>query len=238
MTLPSPIHAIVFDMDGTLHDTEAVYIAAMKHAVEAVGFSMSEAFAHSLIGIPGLEGDVMIREHMGDAFPFDEFDRRYRNRVQSVLEEAVPLKAGAPVLLAALARRDLKLAIATSARRESAEAHLRRSGLLDHIPVLVTRSDVARGKPFPDVFLRAAELLGVPPAACLAVEDSFNGVRAAHAAGMMTVMVPDLVQPTDEIRALCVRVVLGLDDVGALIAEHAADQASRLAMNTLSGSGS
>jgi HAD superfamily hydrolase (TIGR01509 family) len=221
MTLPSPIHAIIFDMDGTLHDTESVYIAAMRHAVQAVGFSMSDAFAHALIGIPGQEGGAMIRAHMGDAFPFEEFDRHYRQRVQSALEQAVPVKAGARELLAALSGRGVKLAIATSARRESAEAHLRRSGLLDHVPVLVTRSDVPRGKPFPDVYLRAAELLGVPPASCLAVEDSFNGVRAAHAAGMMTVMVPDLVQPTDEIRALCARIVLGLDDVHAIIAEHA-----------------
>ena len=221
MTLPFPIHAIVFDMDGTLHDTEAVYVDAMRHAVEAVGFSMSDAFAHSLIGIPGLESNAIIREHLGAAFPFENYNRRYEQRVRLVLEEAVPVKAGAAALLAALTERGLKLAVATSARREPAERNLRRSALLDHVPVLVTRDDVARGKPYPDVFLRAAELLGVAPASCLAVEDLFNGVRAAHAAGMMTVMVPDLVQPTDEIRALCVRIVLGLDDVHAIIAEHA-----------------
>ena len=207
-------------MDGTLHDTEVVYVVAMRHAVEAVGFAMSDAFAHSLIGIPGFESNAMIREHMGAAFPFEDYNRCYEERVRSVLEEAVPVKAGAAALLAALAQRGLKLAVATSARREPAERNLRRSALLDHNPVLVIRDDVARGNPYPDLFIRAAELLGVVPASCLTVEDSFNGVRAANAAGMMTVMVPDLVQPTDEIRALCVRVVLGLDDVHAIIAEQ------------------
>jgi beta-phosphoglucomutase-like phosphatase (HAD superfamily) len=81
---------------------------------------------------------------------------------------------------------------------------------------------VAHGKPFPDVFLRAAELLDVLPAECLAVEDSMNGVRAAHAAGMMPVMVPDMLQPTREIAALCVRVVADLHEVRAIIVLNAA----------------
>ena len=221
MTFPVPIRALVFDMDGTLHDTEAVYLDALKHAVQAVGFSISDTFAHSLIGIPGLEGDAMIRDHLGSSFPFERFDRHYEDRVRSVLDEAIPVKAGAAELLEALSALGLKLAVATSARRESAERHLRRSTLLEHIPVLVTRDDVERGKPYPDVFVRAAEFLGVPTASCLAVEDSFNGVRAAHAAGMMTVMVPDLVQPTDEIRAMCMRVAFDLPEVHALILEHA-----------------
>jgi len=84
-----------------------------------------------------------------------------------------------------------------------------------------TRDDVARGKPHPDVFLRAAELLGVPAQECLAVEDSFNGIRAAHAAGMMPVMVPDLVTPTPEIRTLCVCIARDLHEVRMLVAEHA-----------------
>jgi beta-phosphoglucomutase-like phosphatase (HAD superfamily) len=93
--------------------------------------------------------------------------------------------------------------------------------LRDRLQVIVTRDDVARGKPFPDLFLRAAEVLDVSPGECLAVEDSLNGIRAAHAAGMMPVMVPDLLQPTEEIRAMCVRVVADLHEVRSIVARNA-----------------
>ncbi len=114
----------------------------------------------------------------------------------------------------------MKVAVATSATRRSADRNLGRSGLLRYFPVVVTRDDVARGKPHPDLFLRAAELLDVPPEECLAVEDLFNGIRAAHGAGMMPVLVPDLLSPTEEIRALCVRIAPDLHGLRALLAEY------------------
>jgi beta-phosphoglucomutase-like phosphatase (HAD superfamily) len=85
------------------------------------------------------------------------------------------------------------------------------------LPVVVTRDDVVRGKPHPDLFLKAAWAIGIPPERCLAVEDSFNGIRAAHAAGMMPVMVPDLLAPTPDIRALCVEIVADLHAVRQLL---------------------
>jgi HAD superfamily hydrolase (TIGR01509 family) len=222
MTLPQPLGAVILDMDGTLHDTEGVYHRALKEAVAAVGFAVTDAFCHSLIGIPGLESDVMLMAHLGPDFPFAEFDRRYEDIRNSALGTVVPLKAGALELLDALALCALKVAVATSASRRAAELHLGLSGLRARLPVVVTRNDVARGKPHPDAYLRAAELLGVPPEQCLAVEDSFNGIRAAHAAGMMPVMVPDMLAPTHEIRAMCVRVAGDLHEVRLLVAEHIA----------------
>jgi beta-phosphoglucomutase-like phosphatase (HAD superfamily) len=118
----------------------------------------------------------------------------------------------------ALVRGGIKTAVATSASRHAADLHLGRSGLRDRLQVIVTRDDVARGKPFPDLFLRAAEVLDVSPGECLAVEDSLNGIRAA---GMMPVMVPDLLQPTEEIRAMCVRVVADLHEVRSIVARNA-----------------
>jgi HAD superfamily hydrolase (TIGR01509 family) len=222
MTLPQPLGAVILDMDGTLHDTECVYHRALKEAVEAVGFAVTDAFCHSLIGIPGLESDATLMAHLGPDFPFAEFDRRYEDIRNSALGTVVPLKAGALELLDALALCALKVAVATSASRRAAELHLGLSGLRARLPVVVTRNDVARGKPHPDAYLRAAELLGVPPEQCLAVEDSFNGIRAAHAAGMMPVMVPDMLAPTHEIRAMCVRVAGDLHEVRLLVAEHIA----------------
>lgn len=227
MSLPCRPRAVIFDMDGTLHDTEAVYHAALKQAVQAVGFAVSDAFCHSLIGIPGPESDAMLRDHLGPGFPFTEYDQAYDAYCERALAEGVPLKSGVGELLDALGQAGLKSAIATSASRPWAERHLTRSGLRPRLPVLVTRTDVARGKPYPDVFLRAAELLDLAPEECLAVEDSFNGIRAAHAAGMMPVMVPDLLVPTDEIRALCIHVAGDLLGVRALITAAYAREPSR-----------
>lgn len=216
--LPRHLSAVVFDMDGTLHDTEAIYHASLKQAVEAVGFAVTDAFCHSLIGIPGRECDVMLCAHLGPAFPYDTYNRLYGEYIQRALDASVPVKSGARELLEALSGRGVKLAVATSATRRSAERNLGRSGLLAYFPVVVTRDDVARGKPHPDLFLRAAALLDVPPEECLAVEDSFNGIRAAHGAGMMPVLVPDLLSPTEEIRALCVRIARDLHELSALVA--------------------
>lgn len=227
MTLPRRVSAVILDMDGTLHDTEGVYHAALKRAVQAVGFAVTDAFCHSLIGIPGAESEAMLRGHLGPDFPFAECDRLYAQHRDRALLVSVPLKPGAVELLEALGRHGLQVAVATSASRRAAELHLGRSGLRARLPVVVTRDDVARGKPYPDPFLRAAELLGVPPDECLAVEDSLNGIRAAHAAGMMPVMVPDLLTPTEEIRVMCVHIAVDLHEVGELLARHLTDRARR-----------
>ncbi len=217
MRIPDRISAVILDMDGILHDTEAVYHAALKHAVETVGFEVGDAFCHSLIGIPGPESDEMLRMHLGSDFPYATYKVVYERFRDRALESSVPLKPGAAELIELLNRRGLKAAIATSASRRSAENHLSRSGLRRHFPIVVTRDDVARGKPHPDLFLRAAELLHTDPCSCLAVEDSLNGIRAAHAAGMIPIMVPDLLEPTDELRTVCFRVALDLHEVCAVL---------------------
>lgn len=227
MPFPARISAVVFDMDGTLHDTESVYHAALKDAVAAVGFAVTDAFCHSLIGIPGPENDAMLRAHLGPGFPYAEFYRRYEEHRAQRLDAVFPLKPGVPEVLAMLRAHDIAVAVATSASRHAAERDLRRSGLRDEFAVVVTRDDVARGKPYPDVFLRAAALLRVPPQECLAVEDSFNGIRAAHAAGMMPVMVPDLLSPNEEMRMRCAHIAMDLHDLRGLIADHLATWLTR-----------
>ncbi len=220
MEVTRQISAVIFDMDGTLHDTEVVFHNATKAGVAAVGFSVSDAFCHSLLGLPGADGDTMLREHLGPSFPYPEYMIHYRAQVSRILASAIPLKPGAIEIVKSLISRGVKVAVATSADRSRAQHQLRLSGLDAHIPIIVTRDDVERAKPHPDLFLRAAAVLSVPIEQCLAIEDSFNGVRSAYAAGAMPVMVPDLVSPTDEIRALCIHVARSLQDVDVWLVAH------------------
>ena len=218
MMLPRRAHAVIFDMDGTLHDTETIYDRAQRDAATALGYSVSDAFWHSLIGIPGIESDAMLRAHLGPDFPFDRFDRDYCARRDAMLADGVTWKPGVGDILDDLAARGVPVAVATSASRRTAEIHLARSGLRARFEIVVTRDDVARGKPHPDPFLLAAASLAIAPEHCLVIEDAFTGIRAAHAAGMMPVLVPDILVPTEEIRALCVAVLPDLHAVRALLA--------------------
>jgi beta-phosphoglucomutase-like phosphatase (HAD superfamily) len=114
-------------------------------------------------------------------------------------------------------RRELPRAIATSSSHRTIKLHLTAYDLTSRFDAIVGRGDYANGKPAPDPFLKAAERLGVEPLLCLALEDSYNGVRSASSAGMMTIMVPDLLEPTNEIRVHCTFVVRDLHEVRHLI---------------------
>ena len=194
-------------MDGLLIDTEAVYLTAYLAAAAHMKVELPLAFCHSLIGRPSPDCDRMIQEFFGPAFELNAFNDHADGHAARSLEAKVPVKPGAAELLAFLGERGLPLAVATSSSRRTAERHLGQAGLLGHFRALATRDDVLRGKPHPDLYLEAARRLGVPPGRCLALEDSNNGLTAAHAAGMISVMVPDIAPPTDEVRAKCAAVL-------------------------------
>jgi HAD superfamily hydrolase (TIGR01509 family) len=202
-----PVEAALFDMDGLLIDTEAVYIEAYKEAAGAIGVEMPMTLCHAMIGVPTTECEVLIQDHFGPDFRVDHFQVSFRSHAERILADHVPVKPGAPELLEFLAGRGLPLALATSSRPTTVERHLGRAGLLRHFTAVATRYDVERPKPHPDVYLEAARRLGVAPEHCLAFEDSSVGLTAAHAAGTIAIMVPDILQPSPEIRAKCVQVV-------------------------------
>jgi HAD superfamily hydrolase (TIGR01509 family) len=205
--LKKPVEAVLFDMDGLLLDTEAVYIVALQAAARTLGREMPVDFCHSMIGVPGPACNVMIQEFYGDGFQVDAFRQHYSGHARRLLETGIPLKPGVVELLDFLAGRGLPLAVATSAGRNTAEHHLGRAGLLDRFGAVATRDDVEHPKPHPGVYLEAARRLGVAPERCIAFEDSNVGLAAAHAAGAMAFMVPDLVPPSPEVLAKCLKVV-------------------------------
>ena len=218
--LRKPVEAALFDMDGLLIDTEVIYIEAMQAAARALGREMPIDFCHSMVGVPGHECNLMIEAYYGAGFSLAEYRQHFSVHLRRLLDAGIPVKPGVVEFLDFLASRGLPLAVATSAGRATAENHLGKAGLLDRFTALATRDDVERAKPHPDVYLEAARRLGVAPERCLAFEDSNIGLEAAHAAGAMAFMVPDLLQPLPETRARSLEIFPDLHAALKLLRQH------------------
>jgi len=217
MHLPRPIKAVVFDMDGLLVDTENVVFEAMKAAVGGLGLEMPFDLFKRLVGLPAGASDLIVIEHFGEDFDLTLWRSEVRRHFLDIAAAGVALKAGVVELLDALDAHTLPRAIATSSTRDAVEHSLGQHGLIERFDAIVSRELQTHHKPHPEPFLKAAQALAIDPADCLALEDSHNGVRAAAAAGMMTVMVPDLLDATEEMHALCVRIARDLHEVREMI---------------------
>lgn len=213
MKLPRKPRAVVFDLDGTLIDSEALVKEAHFAACAAMGVAMTDAQFLSLVGLHREANDLQLKGYYGENFPLEHFIGLTRAHVG---DRVAPLKTGAVELMDALDALALPFGLATSSRRPWVERHFAAHALGERFRAVVTRQDVVEGKPHPEPYLHASKLLGFDPRDVLALEDSYAGVTAAHAAGCMTVMAPDLLPPTDEMRAKAL-VVASLKDVRALL---------------------
>ena len=210
------ITAVVFDMDGLLLDSETLARAAFDDTCRHFGLGDQTALFMRCVGINQERGKQVLKEGLRGKADNLAFGRLWNAKCGEYMSDAViPLKSGAAELLQDFTSAGILMAVATSTPNPRATQMLRNAGMQQRFAVVVTGDQIERSKPLPDIYLRAAELLGVGPETCLALEDSENGVRSALAASMTVIQVPDLVKPSDEVRKLGHTIMETLHDVRA-----------------------
>ncbi len=183
--------AVIFDMDGLVLDTESTFRVAWNKAARDMEFDFSEAFFKSLSGLQPADVERALREYCGADFDFNEFNRAsaqcWRRHVQA---NGIEVKHGFSLLLEFLLRQNVPYCLATNSAAANAYECLGLAGLKDVFPIMISREQVENGKPAPDIFIKAAETLGIPVNRCLVLEDSPVGIEAAFRAGAVTVWIP------------------------------------------------
>lgn len=213
--------AVLFDMDGLLLDTERLIRDAMIAVMAGLGFPMTAADYAELIGRPEPASRAIMQARFGTGLDYDVMRAEVRQRIRSEWGPIRPLKPGAAALVAQVNAAGIMAAVVTSSEQALARAHLGHAGLLDGFATIVGCDDVANGKPHPEPYRTAAARLGISPGAALALEDSHNGIIAAHAAGVPVIMVPDLLPATPEIAPRLLAVADDLHQVSRWLAATA-----------------
>jgi len=198
---PEGIAAFIFDLDGVIFDSERAVYAEWKRVADKYGFTIDYDMYIKCIGVNAPTCRRIFLDFYGENFPYDAYsEERRRNFHERYGHGNLPLKPGVVGLLESLKAGGAGIAIASSTRTRTVREEIQDAGLLGYFDEIIGGDQVERSKPAPDIFLKAAEKLGAAPACCCVVEDSYNGILAASAAGMFPVMVPDLLPPTDEMR--------------------------------------
>lgn len=197
------IKAVVFDMDGIIFDSERLVIDCWKVVAEKYAIPDIEEACNECLGVNSVETKDKFLKRYGQDFPYDA----YKSEMSQIYHDnydggRLPMKIGVVELLQYIKECNLKVALASSTRSEVVTQQLKDAGILNYFQVIVGGDMVTRSKPQPDIFLKACEELGVAPQESFAIEDSYNGIRAAAAGHLRPLMVPDLMPPTDEMRDL------------------------------------
>ena len=211
------VGAVIFDMDGLMFDTERVAQVAWYRALSDYGFVVTDDVYASVIGRTAPDTRAILIAALGPELPIGAVEAAKSRYLRELLEPAPPLKKGLLELLDEIERLGLRAAVASSTARSEVQRRLEVHGLAGRFEVVVGGDDVIAGKPGPDLFLRASRLLQIAAADCVVLEDSEAGIRAASAAGMRAVLVPDMLAPSSLCSELATCVVSSLSEVGALL---------------------
>jgi HAD superfamily hydrolase (TIGR01509 family) len=220
------VQAVVFDLDGVLIDSEGAWSRAREHVALAHGGRWPDDAPRAMMGMSSTEWSRYMHDSLGVQLAPREISATVVAQLQAQYRERLPLLAGARKAVLDLAH-DWPLAIASSANLPIIELALEESGLATAFAATVSSEQVARGKPEPDVYLAAAERLGVAPELCAAIEDSTNGLRSAAAAGMTVIAIPNReFPPAAEALALASEVLESLVQLTPERVRRAASRAS------------
>ena len=211
---------VIFDMDGVIVDSEAVYLAGYLHAAELYDLpieDMKTAVGRAVGVIDAMERQIMIETfgHLPQ-FSMDKTYKACRDYFNNIVETGqMELKPGAAQILQILKNRNIPVGLASSSPRTMIEKVLERHDVLQYFDVVISGDMVLKGKPDPEIFLRCADAMGIPVSKyseTFVIEDSHNGIRAAYAAGMRPIMVPDQLPPTQEMREKAAVILPSLTD--------------------------
>ena len=193
----------VFDMDGLLFDTERLYQSGWAAMAGEFGQELQPDFPGAVCGTSGESMFAVIRKYYPNVDP-QAFEAGCVRWVQAYLEtHGTPLRPGAREILEYFQANGVRMALASGSHADIVEKNLQRSGFKDFFDAVISGDEVSRGKPEPDIFLLAAQRIGARPEDCYVFEDGVNGARAGTAAGCATIMIPDLVPPTPDLRDEC-----------------------------------
>ncbi len=208
------IKGVISDMDGVILDTEKLYVRFWCEAANFYGYPMQRHHALSIRSMARVFAIEKLKGYFGQDFDYHAVHAKRIELMDKYIEEnGIEAKQGAETLLSYLKQNGYKVALATATAPDRAKAYLERLDLLKYFDEIVCASMVEKGKPEPDIYLLAAQKLGLKPCECIALEDSQNGIKSASSAGCKTVMVPDLDGPADEIVPLLYAVADSLTDV-------------------------
>lgn len=197
------MRAFIFDLDGVIFDSERLYIDCCIEIAEKLGMDHIVETCHRCIGVTTEVTKAILLETYRDIDLVDRFREQSVALVRSKIDSGfLEMKPGVRELLDSLRARGCRIAIASSTNTDIVKKELADAGLIGYFSAIVGGEQAQRSKPNPDIFLKAAELLEEKPENCVVIEDSFNGIRAAKAAGMTAIMVPDQLVPDDEILRL------------------------------------